>query len=214
MSSQPIEPVLEDKVDPMLPAYFMIIYFSTYTFFGFTLSFISEYYARKRNPSSSSFCSTWLDSMGDWREYYHSFALHVLNESTAISAMIAMYCVCEDLYGTDINEWKVMTRQPKPGMILLLSSIIWIIYKLGSIIYLITIDIFSWTQVALHIIDCNYLYEMFIAHSQKNKNPVKSQINPPYIHHISFVLYLICDVCSYFHEKTQNRLDGILALKM
>ena len=159
--------LLEDG--PMTPIYFFIIYFSIYTFLGFTSSFISEYIYRKENRSLSSFCSTWNENMGHWREYYHSFALHVIHEGFIIASLISYYIICEDIHdSSDINEWKLLTRVPKPGMILLLSFIVWTLYKVASIIYLVANDVFSWTQVALHIIDCNYLFEMFIAHSNQN----------------------------------------------
>ncbi len=163
----------------MTSVHVLITHFCIYTFLGFTCSFISEYSNRKRSKSTSvlpSYFSSWCDNIGEWRAYYHSFALHVFDEGSTICSIISMYCICQQLYGNDISEWKLLTRQPKPSMILFLSFLIWSLYKYGLLIYVITIDIFSWFQVFLHLIDCNYLYEMFIAHSQSNKNPVMKRI--------------------------------------
>eukprot|EP01084_Bolivina_argentea_P152399 265871_1 len=195
MTDTTLIPTLNDNsLDPMSAVYVLIIHFSIYTFLGFTCSFISEYSSRKRIKSTSvlpSYCSGWCENIGEWRAYYHSFALHVFDEGSTISSIISMYCICQQLYGNDISEWKLLTRQPKPSMILLLSFLIWSTYKLGSLIYVITIDIFSWFQVFAHLIDSNYLYEMFIAHSQSNKNPIIQWMHRQYVYFCSIPLWFM-----------------------
>jgi len=174
---------MADNVDPMWAVYFLLIYFGIATVFGFVASFIAEYHAR--SVGFHDYCY----NLAEWKRYYFSFVAHVLDEATSLSSMIAMYCVCQDLYGTDVNEWKLLTRQPTPAMLLLISVIIWSLYKLLSTLYLINIDIFSWMQVLLHLIDCNYLYEMFIAHSENNKNPIIQWMHRQYIYLCSIPLW-------------------------
>ena len=118
MSAPQSDATPNTNTDPMIAAYFLIIYFSIYTVLGFGCSFFAEY-QRSKNNRYQKYCNGWSVSMHHSLQYYISFALHVMDESTSLSALISMYCICEELYGTDVNDWKVITRQSKP---ILMSS--------------------------------------------------------------------------------------------
>ena len=163
--------------DHMVPVYVLIIYFGAFTVLGFAVSFYSEFvFQRTKNKSMNirglRFIAWWFDHLGEWRIYYFSFVWHVMDEATNIAWLLCMYYICCDRNGSDISSWPLLSREPTPEMLFLVSFIVWALYKVGSLLNMLFIDIFLWYQMMLHLFDSNYLYEMHIAHSTGSKNPV------------------------------------------
>lgn len=164
--------------DHLIPVYVLAIYFSAYIVLAITISFYSEYrFQQIKNPSQqvrgTRWLSFWCEHIFDRGTYYFSFTLHVMDEATSIAWLLCMYYICCDRNGSDISQWPLLSRQPTPEMLFLVSFISWSLYKVGSLLYMIFIDIFQWFQILFHLLDINYIYEMHIAHSGDNKNPVE-----------------------------------------